>query len=113
MPGLAIMLSLRQSQRTSSDVVMLDANTDMNELSSVVVFVCGLLLGNDQDIRIWFAQHIKSAQKVYTLLLEPCHYYFSASYCFALFMTYMQYIIYMQSAAIAYIYVRTCLPMTS
>jgi integrator complex subunit 2 len=54
MPALAITLSLDHSGRTLST----DAEGDM------VAFVSGLLLGNDQQVRNWFAMFVRNGQKV-------------------------------------------------
>lgn len=54
MPALAITLSLDHSGRTLGT----DAEGDM------VAFVSGLLLGNDQQVRNWFAMFVRNGQKV-------------------------------------------------
>ena len=64
MPGLAIMLSLRHTKLLSDSLITQNDEKHNTELSSVVLFVCGLLLGNDQDVKMWIAQHIKLSQKV-------------------------------------------------
>lgn len=53
LPGLAITLSLEHAGRT----VGADAEGDM------VAFVSGLLLGNDQQTRSWFALFVRNGQK--------------------------------------------------
>ena len=54
MPALAITLSLDHAGRTLGA----DAEGDM------VAFVSGLLLGNDQQVRNWFAMFVRNGQKV-------------------------------------------------
>jgi integrator complex subunit 2 len=54
MPALAITLSLDHAGRTLGA----DADGDM------VAFVSGLLLGNDQQVRNWFAMFVRNGQKV-------------------------------------------------
>lgn len=53
MPALAIMLSLDHAGRTLGT----DSEGDM------VAFVSGLLLGNDQQVRNWFALFVRNGQK--------------------------------------------------
>lgn len=53
MPALAITLSLDHAGRTLGT----DAEGDM------VAFVSGLLLGNDQQVRNWFAMFVRNGQK--------------------------------------------------
>ncbi|XP_068086623.1 integrator complex subunit 2 [Anabrus simplex] len=53
MPALAIILSLEHSGRSMGT----DAGGDM------VAFVSGLLLGNDQQVRNWFALFVRNGQK--------------------------------------------------
>jgi integrator complex subunit 2 len=60
MPALAIMLSLDHAGRTLGT----DSEGDM------VAFVSGLLLGNDQQVRNWFALFVRNGQKVCELNSE-------------------------------------------
>ncbi|XP_063236508.1 integrator complex subunit 2 [Bacillus rossius redtenbacheri] len=53
MPALAITLSLEHAGRTLAG----DSEGDM------VAFVSGLLLGNDQQVRNWFAMFVRNSQK--------------------------------------------------
>lgn len=39
--------------------------------SDLVAFISGLLLGNDANVRIWFAHYIRGAQKVMILIFNP------------------------------------------
>jgi hypothetical protein len=74
MPALAITLSLDHAGRTLGA----DAEGDM------VAFVSGLLLGNDQQVRNWFAMFVRNGQKVcefilrnrlfYNKVLFTCHF---------------------------------------
>lgn len=64
MPALAIMLSLDHAGRTLGA----DAEGDM------VAFVSGLLLGNDQQVRNWFAMFVRNGQKVCELYFKELVY---------------------------------------
>lgn len=55
MPALAIMLTLENANRGQR----FDGKS-----GDVVAFVSGLLLGNDQQVRNWFASFVRSRQKV-------------------------------------------------
>ena len=54
LPGLAVALTLDNAQE----------NAATKGISDLVSFVSGLLLGNDITVRNWFAQFVRTGQKV-------------------------------------------------
>ena len=54
LPGLAVALTLDNAQESSSQ----------EGISDLVAFTSGLLLGNDITVRNWFAQFVRTGQKV-------------------------------------------------
>ncbi|ELT98571.1 hypothetical protein CAPTEDRAFT_226349 [Capitella teleta] len=58
LPGLAISLTLQHSRMRG--VKQRGQGEPLNE---VVAFVSGLLFGNDEEVRKWFAQYVKMSQK--------------------------------------------------
>lgn len=81
MPGLAVALTLEhQKSRLSENVAMGTVVTD-DAISDVVSFVSGLLLGNDINVRNWFAQFIRIGQKVISFfsLVDVTMWYFCHS----------------------------------
>lgn len=65
MPALAIMLTLGRSMEHLEDADNMEIDdSEMPDDSDIVAFVSGLLLGNDQQIRTWFALFVRNGQKV-------------------------------------------------
>ena len=62
MPGLAVALTLENKNELSD--MMQTGHVTHTGISDVVAFVSGLLLGNDINVRNWFAQFIRIGQKV-------------------------------------------------
>lgn len=58
MPALAIFLSLDHARLQGVDI------DGESMLGDMVAFVSGLLLGNDQPVRNWFAVFVRNGQKV-------------------------------------------------
>ncbi|XP_046387078.1 integrator complex subunit 2 [Ischnura elegans] len=65
MPALAIFLSLEHSQIAQDGISQecMDDASALSEGSDIVAFVSGLLLGNDQQVRNWFAMFVRNGQK--------------------------------------------------
>ncbi|XP_026287192.1 integrator complex subunit 2 [Frankliniella occidentalis] len=64
MPALAIMLTLGRSMEHLEDADNMEIDdSEMPDDSDIVAFVSGLLLGNDQQIRNWFALFVRNGQK--------------------------------------------------
>jgi integrator complex subunit 2 len=59
MPGLAVALTLLVSKDYHG--VAMDIK---DKTADVIAFVCGLLLGNNLNVRNWFSQYVKLGQKV-------------------------------------------------
>ena len=57
-------------------------DSEMPDDSDIVAFVSGLLLGNDQQVRNWFALFVRNGQKVCMLhyLCFIVYYYLSNTY---------------------------------
>ncbi|EEC07439.1 integrator complex subunit, putative, partial [Ixodes scapularis] len=62
MPGLAVLLTLDHCEPDS----------DSELAGDLVAFVSGLLLGSDDKVRTWFAQYVRSCQKV----VSSCYFFF-------------------------------------
>lgn len=67
LPGLAISLTLQHSRMRG--VKQRGQGEPLNE---VVAFVSGLLFGNDEEVRKWFAQYVKMSQKVSIRFFRSC-----------------------------------------
>ncbi|KAG8239355.1 hypothetical protein J437_LFUL018609, partial [Ladona fulva] len=64
MPALAILLSLEHRQIADEGILPKGVeDRSVAEGSDVVAFVSGLLLGNDQQVRNWFAMFVRNGQK--------------------------------------------------
>ncbi|XP_022248205.1 LOW QUALITY PROTEIN: integrator complex subunit 2-like [Limulus polyphemus] len=60
MPGLAVLLTLDHSRLEQGHREATDFDSVVGDL---VAFVSGLLLGNDDKVRAWFAQYVRNCQK--------------------------------------------------
>ena len=66
MPGLAVSLTLKtlnQSEEGGQSLTRTESTDDL------VAFTSGLLLGNNIEVKNWFAQFIKCGQRVNTFLV--------------------------------------------
>ncbi|XP_014676213.1 PREDICTED: integrator complex subunit 2-like [Priapulus caudatus] len=62
LPGLAVALTLDHYKMAALEDDI-DGGNHGDCSSDLVAFISGLLLGNDVNVRVWFAQYIRGAQK--------------------------------------------------
>lgn len=78
MPGLAVYLTLDAGKLGSSVMGSssgsLGSSVYGGEAGDVVSFVTGLLLSHNHQQRTWFAQFVKSGQRVSRLAIVPREY---------------------------------------